>query len=82
MLGVRSIPSCIETSKILDYLPEVVSARVNEARCQNLACRADFFSACKWGFKGKPPSLTTLDIFEINFTVEIVFVVGGNILQL
>ena len=42
-----------------------------------------FFSACKWGFKGKPPSLTTLDIFEINFTVEIAFVVGGgNILQL
>ena len=43
-------------------------------------CR--FFSACKWGFKGKPPFLTTLYIFEINFTVEIVFVVGGNILQL
>ena len=30
-------------------IPPVVSARVNEARCQNLACRADFFSACKWG---------------------------------
>ena len=60
-----------------EYLPEVVSevvsARVNDARCQNLACRNEFFSACKWGFYGlaslRKLIIATLD-GEANFLLE------------
>ena len=41
---------CSKFQGCRDYLSEVVSARVNEARRKNLACRVDFFSARKWGF--------------------------------
>lgn len=32
------------------HLAEVVSARVNEALCQNFGVLRRFLSACKWGF--------------------------------
>ena len=35
-----------------DYLPKVVSARVNEAPCQKCGVPCRFFSTYKWGFKG------------------------------
>ena len=34
-----------------DYLPEVVSARVDEARCQKIWRAVPIFSACKWGLE-------------------------------
>ena len=42
---------CSKFQGCRDYFREVVSARVNKARCQTLACRADFFSTCKWSYR-------------------------------